>query len=317
MVLDGGIDLLDRAAREPWRKKEEAMDQLVHASERPDGKLFHACPRVSGCRYCTSEEGGKDAFDWSFLDGAYCISLQSRDDRAESAQRECHRVGLCRLVQFYRPQKHPTQPKLGIWDSHRAVGLEALARGQNMVLILEDDVRFGRHVTPRTVRAVHRALERLPADWMIFFLGHWPIRAWFVRRNVLRTVSGCAHAYIAGPRLLAWLREHTYGTAPIVRLVGVTIDAAYAALPGAYAYFPMLATQSSSPSDHLGSRPGRRMKRLRHLVTRSRYREILHASLMRPTELAVAACAPWFYLLERVRGPVRVQPPATASHEKA
>jgi GR25 family glycosyltransferase involved in LPS biosynthesis len=148
--------------------------------------------------------------------------------RAAAAQ--FHRLGLCRKVIFYRPTKHPTQPKIGIWESHRAVGLEALARGQRTVLILEDDVAFSRHVRPRTVRAVGRAMRTLPADWMIFFLGHWPMRAWFVRRNVLRTASGCAHAYVASPRLLQWLRDHPYGTAPIVRMVGVTIDAAYAAL---------------------------------------------------------------------------------------
>lgn len=315
-VLDGGPILREVGPPQALREKGKAMDQPRTASERPDPMLLHDCPRDPACPYCRGEGGGEDGFDWSFLDGAYCISLRSRSDRAESAAREFHRVGLCRLVRFYRPERHPTQPKIGIWESHRAVGLEALARGQSTVLILEDDVRFARHVTPGTARAVRQALERLPPDWTIFFLGHWPIRAWFVSRNVLRTVSGCAHAYIAGPRLLAWLRDHTYGTAPIVRLVGVTIDAAYAALPGAYAYFPMLATQSASPSDHLGRRTGRRAKKLRHLVTRSRYREALHASLMRPSELAVAAGAPFFYLLERLRGPVRIQPPTLSVEEK-
>jgi hypothetical protein len=131
------------------------------------------------------------------------------------------------------------------------------------------------------------------------------LRAWFVGRRTLRTVSGCAHAYVASRRLLEWLRRHPYGTAPIVRLVGRGIDAAYAALPGSYAYFPMLATQSASPSDHVTRLQGRRVKRPKHLVMRPGIREILLSGLMRPSQYAVAALSPVFYLLDRWRGPPR------------
>lgn len=281
---------------------------LAHQSGGGDEPpLFHPCPVDPTCPHCGDAPSTR--YDWSFVEAAYCISLRSRPDRLAEAAAEFHRLGLCRHVIFYRPTKHPSMPKVGIWESHRAVGLEALARGQTTVLVLEDDVRFSRRVTPGTLRAVGRAFRNLPTDWRIFFLGHWPMRAWFVRHNVLRTVSGCAHAYVAGPWLLRWLRDHPYGTAPIVRMAGVSIDAAYAALPGAYAYFPMLATQSTSRSDHMTADPTRRIKRLRHLATRSRYREVLHSSLMRPTELVVAAFSPLFWLIDRIKGPIRPSPP--------
>lgn len=284
-----------------------AAPNVIGPSGHP---LFHPCPPDPSCPYCgaATPPTGRAAFDWSFLEGAYCISLRSRDDRAASAAAQFHRLGLCRHVTFYRPTKHP-QPKVGIWQSHRAVGLDALARGLKTVLVLEDDVRFARFVTPRTVRAVRRASESLPPDWLIFFLGHWPLRAWFVRRDVLRTASGCAHAYIASQRLLHWLRDHPYGTAPIVRFVGVTIDAAYAALPSTYAYFPMLATQSPSPSDHMAREPTLRIRKFKHLVTRSGHRELLQSWLMRPTELTVAALSPFCWLLDRIAGPIRPLPP--------
>lgn len=275
--------------------------------------LFHPCPPQPGCRYCGAGAGAESDFDWSFIEAAYCISLRHRADRMAAAAAQFHRLGLCRKLTFFRPEKHPTMPKVGIWESHRAVALEALARDQRTILVLEDDVQFARHVGPRTVRAVARAFATLPSDWMIFFLGHWPMRAWFVRHNVLRTASGCAHAYVAGPRLLAWLKEHPYGTAPIVRMVGVTIDAAYAALPATYAYFPMLAVQSASPSDHMSNEPGRPMKKLRHLITRSGHRELLQSRLMRPTEFAVALCSPFLYLLDRLHGPIRTRPPSAAA----
>ena len=272
--------------------------------------LFHPCPVDPACAHCgAGSPSGRGAFDWSFVDGAYCISLQSRPDRAASAAAELHRVGLCRTVSFYRPIKHATRPKIGIWEAHRQVGREALARGCRTVLVLEDDVRFAAWVGPRTVRAVGRALMALPAGWTIFFLGHWPLRAWFVRRNVLRSASACTHAYIASARLLQWLQDHPFGTAPIVRLAGTGIDAAYAGLPASYAYFPMLATQSESPSDHLIDGASRRVKKIEHLFARWQHRERLLSRLMRPNELIVAALSPLFYAMDRLGRPLRTHPP--------
>jgi hypothetical protein len=88
-----------------------------------------------------------------------------------------------------------------------------VAAGQASVLILEDAVLFSRALHPRTVRAIGRALAKLPRDWMIFYLGHWAFWACFVRRNVLRLSAGCAHAYGANPRLLRRFDSHPYGTA--------------------------------------------------------------------------------------------------------
>lgn len=175
-------------------------------------------------------------FDWSFLDRAYCISLRSRDDRADAAAAALHGVGLCRLAVFCRPLKHPVWPLAGIWEARRSVALSELDSGCRTVLILEDDVAFSRRLKPRTVQRIGHSLARLPADWMIFYLGHMPWRAYFVSRNVLRVSSTAAHAYVASPRLLEWLRDR-----PGIRrlsFAGMGIDAAYAKLTKAYAFFP-------------------------------------------------------------------------------
>jgi hypothetical protein len=92
-------------------------------------------------------------------------------------------------VTFYRPDKHPKSGFIGSWASHRDVAIDALQRGCARTLICEDDVLFTRRIRPATLRAVERALNALPPDWMIFFLGHWPLAAYFVRHNVLRTSS--------------------------------------------------------------------------------------------------------------------------------
>ena len=268
--------------------------------------VCHPCPVERSCPYCDrSTERAGDALDWSFLDAAYCISLKTRDDRVAEAAAEFHKVGLCRRITFYRPDKHPKSGFIGGWEAHRAVAMHALERGCERTLICEDDVLFTRRIRPSTLRSVARALRSLPADWMIFFLGHWPLAAYFVRHNVLRTSSACSHAYIASPRLLCWLRDHPWGSAGLEfsRIAGKGVDSAYAKLPQTYALFPMLAIQRVGRSDNftdLSTRKKKRKKRLRHLVTHSAYREVLLSRLMRPFEIIVVLLSPAFFLAGRI-----------------
>ncbi|MBK8174550.1 MAG: hypothetical protein IPK66_04465 [Rhodospirillales bacterium] len=96
---------------------------------------------------------------------------------------------------------------------------------------------------------------------MLFFLGHMPWRAHFVRYNILRVCSTGAHASIASSRLPAWLRDRPFGTPGIEHLsfAGMGIDAAYAKLRETYALFAMLVRQLASTSDNI-RRPGKVMK---------------------------------------------------------
>jgi len=262
-----------------------------------DEPIFHPCPPDPSCPYCNDSIAPAQALDWSFLDGVYCISLKSREDRAIAVAAQFHKVGLCRQLQFYRPLRYPGRGYIGSWESHRAVAEHARQQGNQTTLIFEDDVQFVRRMTPRSVRAIGRAIERLPPDWMIFFLGHWPLWAYFVRPNVLRTSSGCAHAYIVSPRLLRWLHEHPWGTPGIEkrRLIGKALDSAYARLPATYALFPMIATQSVSRSDNFAVSCKKNTK-LKHLVTHSRYREWFLSKLMRPGEALVVLLSPLFFI---------------------
>jgi glycosyl transferase, family 25 len=261
--------------------------------------VFHPCPPDASCPYCNGSIDPAQALDWSFLDGVYCISLKSREDRATAVAAQFHKTGLCRQLLFYRPLRYPGRGYIGSWGSHRAVAEHARARGCGTTLIFEDDVQFVRRLSPHSVRAIGRAIERLPPDWMIFFLGHWPLWAYFVRPDVLRTSSGCAHAYIASPRLLRWLHEHPWGTPGIRkrRLIGKALDSAYARLPGTYALFPMIATQSVSRSDNFAVSRKKNTK-LKHLVTHSRHREWLLSKLMRPGEAFVVLLSPLFFVVQ-------------------
>lgn len=269
--------------------------ELTSESDKP---VFHPCPPDPSCPYCNGSIKAEQALDWSFLDGVYCISLKSREDRATHVAAEFHRVGLCQQVMFYRPVKHPVKGIIGSWESHRAVGEHALQHGYDKALIMEDDVLFSGNLRPGKIRSISRSIDSLPSDWMIFFLGHWPVWAYPVRRNVLRTGSACAHAYIISPRMQQWLHDHPWGTPGLkkLRLVGKALDSAYAELPGAYAVFPMIATQSVSKSDNFNFSPKQGAKRkLKHLVTHSRHRELLLSKLMRPAEMIVVGLSPIFF----------------------
>jgi glycosyl transferase, family 25 len=276
-----------------------AQADLEPGTAVPDEPVFHACPPDPSCPYCQGSIDPAQALDWSFLDGVYCISLKSREDRAVAVAAQFHKAGLCRQVLFYRPLRHAGRGYIGSWESHRAVAGHAGARGCNTTLIFEDDVQFVRRLSPRSVRAIGRAIERLPPDWMIFFLGHWPLWAYFVRPNVLRTSSACAHAYIVSPRLLHWLHEHPWGAPGIAkrRLIGKALDSAYAMLPATYALFPMIATQSISKSDNF-TLSHKKNTRLKHIVSHSRYRAWLLSKSMRPAEVLVVLLSPLFLITQ-------------------
>jgi hypothetical protein len=253
---------------------------------------FHPCPIDPLCPYCRPGANGPDL--WSFVDRVYCISLVDRPDRAARAAAELHRVGLCRRVLFYRPHRHPTRVIEGIWESHRTVARHAREAGARTALVLEDDVAFAPWVGRRTLEAVAATMRTLPPDWTIFFLGHWPLRARFVSPRLLRTASACAHAYIASPRLLDWLAANPFSkeNRERERIAGGGIDASYARLPEAYAFFPMLATQAARGSDHMAEKKRTKpIRKLKHLITRTDLGEFLLARAMRPNELVIAAGA--------------------------
>jgi hypothetical protein len=248
---------------------------------------FHACPVSPTCPYCLSPEL-PTSIDWSPIEAAYCISLREREDRARAAEAQFHRVGLCRKVVFYRPARHASNPIVGIWESHRAVLSHALRHGCRSALVFEDDVVFSRGFGSRTSRSLKRVIQDLPADWNILYLGHWPMRMRFISAHLVSTSSACTHAYLASERLMRFIADRPYTDQVPLPGVGRGIDSVFARLSDTYAYFPMVAVQSTSPSDHFRPRPSRNIRKVSHLVTRTRAREWLLSNLMRPAEMVQA-----------------------------
>ncbi len=202
---------------------------------------FESVAHDECCDYCTGRRLGSP-LPYP-IDAIYCISLQEQPHRTREAEAHFHRVGMCRHVTLYRPRRGENGER-AIWESHQALARHALANGRSHALMLEDDVFF-RQPWEQLAPRIGRAITTLPSDWWCFYLGHVPLQAHFVRSNILRVRSGCAHAYVASPRLLAWLADTEPLSADVAtwRRIAGSIDGAMVNLPGMYALFPMVARQ--------------------------------------------------------------------------
>src|SRR6516225_3959576 len=86
---------------------------------------FEPLPREEWCDYCAGRR--HVATLAPNLTAIYCISLQEQPHRTAKAATQFHALGLCRDVLFYRPVRGCDTDR-AIWDSHRAVAADAVAR---------------------------------------------------------------------------------------------------------------------------------------------------------------------------------------------
>lgn len=268
----------------------------------PEIDWFHPCP----VPHATPAGGADAAWDWSFVDAVYCISLRSRPDRLAEAAAELARVGLASRATFHRPVKGPRGGVVrGIWEAHRACARHALAAGARRALILEDDLRFLPSATPSRLASAARAMQALPRGWRGFYLGHFPLRGWPVAWGVMRTRSACTHAYVADASLLRWLADTPAQdpALPMEPWIGWGLDSAFAAQPGMYAAWPMLAVQSDSPDDHGG---GHKRKRVLGIDV-ARLRPLLLRHGMRPAQWLCLALSPLWLAFEALPRRVRTR----------
>ncbi|WP_342733656.1 glycosyltransferase family 25 protein [Bradyrhizobium sp. B117] len=114
----------------------------------------------------------------NFFSAVRVISLKSRDDRRREMGAELARLGLAPdhgplkfhdASRFDEAYPFPSIGAKGCYYSHLAVLEEALSKGFENVLILEDDCDFIGNIE----RALPSALETLGRkDWDFFFGGH-------------------------------------------------------------------------------------------------------------------------------------------------
>jgi hypothetical protein len=60
----------------------------------------------------------KEANGWDFFDRLYCISLQERKDRRQSALNEFSKAGLADRVEFVIGERHSHNFEQEVYESH-------------------------------------------------------------------------------------------------------------------------------------------------------------------------------------------------------
>ncbi len=104
-----------------------------------------------------------------FFDKMFCISVDSRLDRQESAKRVFDELGILQRVEFVLVQKHPSNPEEGIFDSHLYCLTRGVEEGGKHILIFEDDITVAHFKEERSTEAI-KQLQQLQS-WDAFFLG--------------------------------------------------------------------------------------------------------------------------------------------------
>jgi len=218
-----------------------------------------------------------------------CISLQEKPDRFAAACDEAHRVGLCRILTFYRPTK-PTDADMaradalaatqnstlttnnsnlttkltiqwrgfmGSWEAHRHVqsSCAVVGGGGGRLLVLEDDFRVLPFVDAELLHRVGSHVDSLPAGWEVFYLGHQPAAGYPVRADlsVFRVISCWIHAVVLSDPAQRRIASESYVSHAARLGREETLDGWIMREFRQYAAFPMLVVQSAIGSDNLPS----------------------------------------------------------------
>lgn len=181
---------------------------------------LHRCPRSQTCTYCQT-----DTYDtaWAGLSrDVYCICLESRDDRLVRSAQQFHKVGLCRLVVYYRGRKPSAEGVhrlygvakvgwMGCYSSHQAVAKLALTHHADRAVVFEDDVVFrdecNRH---KFLTDAQSHVQRLGSRWDVYYLGHNPLLCIPLGGSLHRTCSGTTHAYMMSRQHMQWLAANPF-----------------------------------------------------------------------------------------------------------
>ena len=221
---------------------------------------FIPCPKSSSCIYCQNKSSYP--YDYSFVESAFCINLSERKDKFKQACKQFHKVGLCQIVEFFVTdrltnkqikQQHKCDPlkidkgTVGCYDSHRKVIKKALKRGSNNCLVFEDDVYFAR---PSSIHKYIYRYNKLPKDWDIYYMGHFPRVGYPIYDGLYRTFSTDAHAYMMNHNAMKKLAKTPYGKWGL----NCGIDIYHMLKCKCYTVYPMSAHQKNTDSDTTGQK---------------------------------------------------------------
>lgn len=185
----------------------------------------------------------KETNGWSFFDRIYCISLEEREDRRQSAMASFLQVGLAGKVEFVIVQRHPFNVEQGMYESHMTCLRKGLEAGAKKIVVFEDDVFFDRFDAERFKQCTQFLKEH--PDWKVLLLGAL-IRSSRKTTNPFVQIvryQSLAHAYA--------INRPYAETVAYQPWQGIIIDTLFRPLTDhIYAVYPMFAFQKDFSSDN-------------------------------------------------------------------
>lgn len=182
--------------------------------------------------------------DWNFIDHTYCINLDTRDDRLQDINKVFELLNI--KGEVIRVKKHPTDGKIGCFESHRNIIRKSLKEGHKKILIFEDDATpVIKNINKEVLKNIEN-FTKINEQWNIFFLGYLPdIKNHTIKEtsfnNIYKVNGLCTHAYIINHNMMKIMAEMPW--------IGIQIDYLFSKIDNCYAISPSLFTQGQSISD--------------------------------------------------------------------
>jgi len=185
----------------------------------------------------------KEAHGWNFFDRIYCISLEEREDRRQSAAASFSKVGLTGKVEFVMVNRHPYNVEQGMYESHITCLRKGLDAGAESIVVFEDDIIFDRFDLEHFKQGTQFLIDH--PDWKVLLLGAL-IRSSrrttnpFIQKVVYQSLS---HAYALNRSYAETVASQPWQ--------GVVIDTLFRPLTDhLFAVCPMFAFQKDFASDN-------------------------------------------------------------------
>lgn len=185
----------------------------------------------------------KETDGWDYFDRIYCISLEGREDRRQTAAASFSTVGLTGKVEFVIVKRHPLNIEQGMYESHMTCLRKGLEAGAKRIVVFEDDVVFHRFDAERFKQCTQFLLEH--PSWKVLLLGALICSSRRTTNPFIQKVGyqSLAHAYALNRPYAETLAYQPWQ--------GIVIDTLFRPLTDdLYAVYPMFAFQNDFASDN-------------------------------------------------------------------
>ena len=185
----------------------------------------------------------KEINGWDFFDRIYCISLEEREDRRQSAAASFAKIGLTGKVEFVLVKLHPSNVEQGMYESHMTCLRKGLEVGAKSIVVFEDDVIFDRFDAEHFKQCTQFLAEH--PDWKVLLLGALIRSSRKTTNQFIQKVryQSLAHAYALNRNYAETLAYQPWQ--------GIVIDTIFRPLDNdIYAVYPMFAFQNDFSSNN-------------------------------------------------------------------